>query len=140
LINHFRLRGGLLNGLSSDKEIPFFEYFILGDVGFYGLRGYDIRSVGTKVGYNVIGGKVFGVITYELRLRLGENFYILGFLEGGNAWWELRTVNLREIKRSAGIGIRANIPLLGIMGIDLGYGFDEPSKGFRPHFQIGTGF
>lgn len=140
LINHFRLRGGLLNGLSSDKEIPFFEYFILGDVGFYGLRGYDLRSVGTKVGYNVIGGKVFGVITYELRLRLDENFYILGFLEGGNAWWELRTVNLREIKRSAGIGIRANIPMLGIMGIDLGYGFDEPSKGFRPHFQIGTGF
>lgn len=140
LINAFRFKGGLLNGLSTDKDIPFFEYFLLGDVGFYGLRGYDLRSIGTKVGYNVIGGKVFTVLTYEFRVRLNENLYLLGFLEGGNAWWELRTVDIKNLKKSAGVGVRVNIPMLGIMGIDIGYGFDEPSKGFRPHFQVGATF
>ncbi len=140
LINAFRVRGGLLTGLTTDKDIPFFEYFLLGDVGFYGLRGYNLRSVGTHVGGSVIGGKVFAVLTYEFRIRPSENFYLLAFAEAGNAWWEPRTVNLRDLKRSAGVGFRAQIPMLGIMGIDLGYGFDDPSHRWVPHFQIGATF
>jgi len=140
LINAFRTRGGLLTGLTTDKDIPFFEYFLLGDIGFYGLRGYNLRSVGTHVGGSVIGGKVFAVLTYEFRIRPSENFYILAFAEAGNAWWEPRTVNLKDLKKSAGVGFRAQIPMLGIMGIDLGYGFDDPSRRWVPHFQIGTTF
>ncbi len=140
LINAFRIKWGMLMGLSTDADIPFFEYFLLGDVGFYGLRGYDLRSVGTRVGPSIIGGKVFGIFTYEFRIRLNEDLYLLAFAEAGNAWWELRTVDLRNIKRSVGVGVRANIPMLGIMGIDIGYGFDEPSRGFRPHFQFGVSF
>jgi outer membrane protein insertion porin family len=64
----------------------------------------------------------------------------LAFAEAGNAWWEPRTVDLRRLKKSAGIGFRAQIPMLGIMGIDLGYGFDDPSHRWVPHFQLGTTF
>ena len=52
------------------------------------------------------------------------------FLEGGNCWKGIKNFNPFEIKRSAGFGVRIMLPMIGIMGVDWGYGFDPvPNEG-----------
>ena len=50
--------------------------------------------------------------------------YALGFLEGGNAWAQAKDFNPFKMKRSAGLGVRIFLPMVGLMGIDWAYGFD----------------
>jgi outer membrane protein insertion porin family len=87
-------------------------------------------------------------MTLELRypFMLGNTtIYGLTFLEGGNAWSETRNFNPFDIKRSAGIGVRIFLPMVGLMGIDWAYGFDRAygtsSKGGSQfHFILGQEF
>jgi outer membrane protein insertion porin family len=48
------------------------------------------------------------------------------------------------MKRSAGIGVRLFLPMVGMMGIDWAYGFDKVSNGSRGgsqfHFVLGQEF
>ena len=88
---------------------------------------------------------------YTLELRYGISLggqspiYILSFLEAGNAWEDFQEFNPFIIKRSAGVGIRIGIPMMGIMGVDWGYGFDNipgqptANKG-QFHFSINQMF
>ena len=71
--------------------------------------------------------------------------YVLGFLEAGNAWHDIKKFNPFELKRSAGVGVRIFLPMIGMMGIDWGYGFDKVfgSKqygGSQFHFILGQEF
>lgn len=124
-------------------DIPF-ERFYLGGDGFsnYGrfdgreiiaLRGYDDNSLtpsnppNTK---NYIGGTTYNKYTLELKYPLSLNptatIYVLSFAEGGNAWERFRDFNPYDIKRSAGLGLRLFLPMLGgLLGFDWAYGFDE---------------
>ena len=51
--------------------------------------------------------------------------YGLGFLEGGNAWADVKKFNPFNMKKSAGAGVRIFLPMVGLMGIDWAYGFDK---------------
>ena len=70
---------------------------------------------------------------------------MLGFLEAGtnvNNFYQYRPF---ELKRSAGVGLRIFMPMFGLLGIDLGYGFDNIPGTIRPsgwqtHFIIGQQF
>jgi outer membrane protein insertion porin family len=68
------------------------------------------------------------------------------FLEGGNAWPDFKEFNPFIIKRSAGIGLRAFLPMFGLLGVDWGYGFDQqpgedkPHHGSQFHFMMGQQF
>ena len=78
-------------------------------------------------------------------LLMFEVIFALAFLEAGNTWNNSNTFNPFDIKRSAGVGIRMMIPMMGIMGVDWGYGFDEvigsPSaNGSQFHFSINQQF
>jgi len=71
--------------------------------------------------------------------------YVLGFLEGGNAWYSIEEFNPFEAKRAAGVGVRAYLPMFGLLGIDWGYGFDTPwnsteISGPQFHFTMGQQF
>jgi len=71
--------------------------------------------------------------------------YGIGFFDFGNAWRKLAVTNPFDVKRSAGAGVRMSIPQIGMIGFDLGYGFDriEYSNkvgGWRTHFQFGNMF
>ena len=46
------------------------------------------------------------------------NIYVLGFLEAGNAWHDISKFNPFDLKRSAGVGVRIFLPMIGMMGID----------------------
>jgi outer membrane protein insertion porin family len=100
------------------------------------LRGYDDNSVG-PFGYYNRGGTITLKYSLEFRLSLSENptIYALTFAEAGNVWADFETVDPFDLKRSVGVGIRLFMPMLGMLGYDMGYGFDntsiEPDAG--PH-------
>ena len=58
-------------------------------------------------------------------LETSTNIYALTFLEAGNAWHDVKNFNPFDLKRSAGVGVRIFLPMIGMMGIDWAYGFDK---------------
>ena len=116
------------------------------------LRGYEngsltpvIRQGGSlkKVGH--IYERIYMELRYPVSLKPQATIYVLGFVEGGNAWRTFDQFDPLYLKRSAGIGLRAFLPMFGLLGIDWGYGFDEipgrpDASGGQFHFVIGQQF
>jgi outer membrane protein insertion porin family len=122
-----------------------FEKFEVGGSGMIGynlygsdiipLRGYDDNAVTpyyyqSGSTYPVYNGNVYSRYYMEFRYLVSPNpqatIYLLSFVEGGNAWAKFDNFNPFLIKRSAGVGIRAFLPMFGMLGIDWGYPFDPP--------------
>ena len=137
-----------------------FEGFLLGGDGMSGyntygsevisLRGYENYLLTPQVyapyanGY-AYSGNVYDKFTVELRypvvLQPQSTIFALVFLEGGNAWSDIRDFNPFQIKRSAGVGVRVFLPMIGLLGVDWGYGFDDSQYGGSQfHFVIGQQF
>ena len=137
-----------------------FEGFRVGGDGMSGydtygseiisLRGYENYSLtplaaSTSSTGNYYAGNVYDKFTVELRypviLQPQSTIYALLFLEGGNCWADIRDFNPFQIKRSAGVGVRVFLPMIGLLGVDWGYGFDDPVNGKSQfHFVIGQQF
>lgn len=139
-----------------------FEGFLLGGDGMSGyntygseiiaMRGYENYSLTPyePSKYNSSGyayaGNVYDKFTVELRypviLQPSSTIFVLAFLEGGNCWSDIRDFNPFQIKRSAGVGVRIFLPMIGLLGVDWGYGFDNPVQSNRSqfHFMIGQQF
>ena len=138
-----------------------FENFQVGGDGMSGymtygaeivsLRGYTDYSLTPRkvTPYSQTGtsyaGNLYDKFTVELRypviLQPQSTIFVLGFLEGGNCWSDFREFNPFQIKRSAGVGVRVFLPMIGLLGIDWGYGFDDTSNGGSQfHFVIGQQF
>ena len=75
-------------------------------------------------------------------LQPSSTIFVLAFAEGGNCWSDIRNFNPFQIKRSAGVGVRIFLPMIGLLGVDWGYGFDnpDPTKRSQFHFMIGQQF
>lgn len=147
-----RVEFGILGSYNKYKKSPFETYYMGGDgmsgysTGYaeetIGLRGYDNGSL-TPYGYE---GYAYDRFTLELRypFLLGNTtIYGLGFLEAGNAWNDTKDFNPFDMKRSAGIGVRIYLPMVGLMGIDWAYGFDKvfgKRGGSQFHFILGQEF
>ena len=141
-----------------------FEGFLVGGDGMTGysnygndvisLRGYENYSLTpmevssyNSNGYNY-AGNVYDKFSLELRypiiLQPQSTIFALLFAEGGNAWSDIRKFNPFHIKRSAGAGVRIYLPVVGLIGIDWGYGFDKDATGSKGgsqfHFVIGQEF
>lgn len=142
-----------LEELKYATPIQPFEYFYMGGNGLViattPLRGYDDRSVGPRnVNGDVIGGRVAARYTAELRFAVTLDpmpLYLLAFAEAGNVFEDLSAASAFNLRRSAGIGARIMINPIGLIGFDLGYGFDRMAvDGNKPswvfHFQFGKGF
>ena len=138
-----------------------FEGFLVGGDGMSGyysygtemiaLRGYENNSLTPYLPskYNANGyayaGNVYDKFTVELRypviLQPSSTIYALAFLEGGNCWSDIREFNPFQIKRSAGVGVRIFLPMVGLLGVDWGWGFDGPEGSKSQfHFVIGQQF
>ena len=166
-----RVEMGLLGSYNKDKRSPFETFYVGGDgmsgysYGYseetIGLRGYDNGALSYSSAYETMmkGGTIssynsyaYDRFTLELRypLMLGNTtIYGLGFLEGGNAWANAKDFNPFKMKRSAGIGVRIYLPMVGLMGIDWAYGFDnvytsqsgaQKKGGSNFHFILGQEF
>ena len=139
-----------------------FEGFRVGGDGMSGydtygseiisLRGYENYSLTPTAMslYNTTGnyyaGNVYDKFTVELRypvvLQPQSTIFALLFLEGGNCWSDIREFNPFQIRRSAGVGVRVFLPMIGLLGVDWGYGFDnhDGNGGSQFHFVIGQQF
>ena len=138
-----------------------FEGFMVGGDGMSGystygsevisLRGYENYSLTPRLisKYNSNGysysGNVYDKFTVELRypviLQPSSTIFALLFLEGGNCWSDIRDFNPFQIKRSAGAGVRIYLPMVGLLGVDWGWGFDDVQYGGSQfHFVIGQQF
>ncbi|MCS7258147.1 MAG: outer membrane protein assembly factor BamA [candidate division WOR-3 bacterium] len=136
-----RMRLGLIEGLTNRDTVPIYERFYAGGTGLDGIRGYPDRSLGVYEGRYNIGGKVINLYSLEYRFRPSPQLAFLAFYDAGNTWNSIKELNLSNLKRGAGIGVRLEIPMLGLIGFDLGYGFDRDGKGkWEPHLQIGRTF
>ena len=147
-----RVEMGLLGSYNKHKKSPFETYYMgaEGMSGYssgyaeetIGLRGYENGSL-TPYGYE---GYAYDRFTLELRypFLLGNTtIYGLTFAEAGNAWNETKKFNPFDMKRSAGIGVRIFLPMVGLMGIDWAYGFDKvfgQKSGSQFHFILGQEF
>ncbi len=147
-----RIEMGVLGSYNKYKKSPFETYYMGGDgmSGYstsyaeetIGLRGYDNGAL-TPYGYE---GYAYDRFTVELRypFMLGNTtIYGLAFLEGGNAWTDVKYFNPFDMKRSAGVGVRIFLPMVGLMGIDWAYGFDKvygTKGGSQFHFILGQEF
>lgn len=147
-----RVELGLLGSYNKNKKSPFETYYMGGDgmsgysSGYaeetIGLRGYENGSL-TPYGYE---GYAYDRFTLELRypFLLGNTtIYGLTFAEAGNSWNETKKFNPFDMKRSAGIGVRIFLPMVGLMGIDWAYGFDKvfgQKGGSQFHFILGQEF
>jgi outer membrane protein insertion porin family len=109
-----------------------------------GLRGYENGSITGNDRCNLYT-KYTLELRYPITLSQSANIYALTFLEAGNGWGKFKEINPFGLYRSAGAGIRVFLPMLGLLGIDWGYGFDrvkgtnEPSGG-QFHFILGQQF
>lgn len=149
-----RIEMGILGAYNSHKKSPFETFYVGGDgmSGYsssyaqetIGLRGYENGSLTpySSPGY------AYDRFTLELRypFMLGNTtIYGLSFLEGGNAWYDTKKFNPFDMKRSAGVGVRIFLPMVGLMGIDWAYGFDKALStgtkgGSQFHFVLGQEF
>ena len=164
-----RVEMGILGSFNNDKKSPFETYYMGGDgmsgysYGYseetIGLRGYDNGSISLSA--NALNNErtpgrsssydayAYDRFTLELRypFMLGNTtIYGLTFLEGGNAWAKTKDFNPFDMKRSAGVGVRIFLPMVGLMGIDWAYGFDKVYNGgwhkggSQFHFVLGQEF
>ncbi len=147
-----RVELGILGSYNKYKRSPFETYYMGGDgmTGYsttyaeetIGLRGYENGSLTP----NGASGYAYDRFAVELRypLLLGNTtIYALTFAEGGNAWTEPKKFNPFDMKRSAGVGVRIFLPMVGLMGIDWAYGFDKvygTKGGSQFHFILGQEF
>ena len=121
-----------------EDNIPITEKFMLGGSGNWGIRGYRDRSIGPAENGYVIGGNTAFLMNFEIRRSITKQAYALAFFDMGNAYRDFRHANLGELYSGAGIGFRIEIPMMGILGFDFGYGFDREKGGkWEPHFQLG---
>ena len=150
-----RAEFGILGHFNKYKRSPFETFYVGGD-GMTGysynyasetiaLRGYEngaLTPYGSE-GYAYI--RLGAELRYPLMLENSTSIYALGFVEAGNAWTEVSKFNPFQLKRSAGVGVRIFLPMIGMMGIDWAYGFDKINgsmqySGSQFHFIIGQEF
>ena len=143
---------GLLGSYNKYLKSPFETFYVGGDgmSGSYGyaqetiaLRGYDNGAFTpwTKDGYAYT--RFCMELHFPFMLQPTTTIYGLAFLEGGNAWTDMKDFSPFNLKRSAGAGVRIYLPMVGMMGIDWAYGFDEvfgQKGGSHFHFILGQEF
>jgi outer membrane protein insertion porin family len=138
---------------ASETKINPFEYYYMGGNGLViatePLRGYDDRTVGPQNSSGtVIGGRVMARFTAEFRVAVALEpipLYLLTFAEAGNVFEKFSNTDIFNLRKSVGVGARILINPIGLIGFDLGYGFDRKAvDGKDPawlfHFQFGKGF
>ena len=154
-----RIEYGFIGAYNKKKRTPFETFYMGGDgmtgystmyaVETVGLRGYENGSISSSQGSGYAYGYAYSRLAMELRypvlLEPTSTIYLLAFVEAGNAWTQISSFNPFDLKRSAGVGARIYLPMIGLMGIDWGYGFDRPYSGAdisgsQLHFILGQEF
>ncbi len=156
LVLNTRVEMGLLGAYDKGLGVAPFERFYVGGDGMSGmgyqfdgrelisLRGYSNNSISPTTGATIYN-KYTTELRYAISLNPSSTVYALSFLEAGNSWDSFDNFNPFGVKRSAGFGVRIMLPMIGMMGLDYGWGLDNISErpdanGGQFHFSIGQQF
>lgn len=150
-----KMEFGFLGTYNRDYGVSPFERFIMGGSGFGGfnfygldyisLRGYPDNSLGSQTG----GGNIYNKYSLELRYPLSLNqsapIWALLYAEAGNTWNGFDKYDPFDLKRATGLGIRVVLPMVGLLGVDWGWGWDPVPGATQPNgaqfnFVIGQEF
>lgn len=133
---------GIIDGYDNPGQVPDYEKFRLGGNRRYGLRGYDFYEVVPEGNPQYVGGRFMQVMSYQVTYPIAPpTVYGLFFFEGGNTWNSFQDATLFDLRKSAGLGIRIELPMLGTVGLDYGYGIDRATGGsWEPHVTFGGAF
>ncbi len=156
LVLETRIDFGYVGSYNKNFKTPFERFDVGGDglsnVYYYGtdfvpMRGYEASALNPdNNGGAFLYDKFSLELRYPLALKQETTIYVLAFAEAANAWMEISDFNPFDAKRSAGGGIRLFIPMMGLLGFDLGYGFDKIAgksdevRGWQPSFVLGQQF
>ncbi|MBN1604956.1 MAG: outer membrane protein assembly factor BamA [Chitinispirillaceae bacterium] len=145
-----RTTAGVISGLGGTVKISHQDLFRLGGVytSDSELRGYEEGEFG---GYSSTPQRGLTMFASTLELRyplLDQQLYLGLFADVGNTWGSVSEMNLGDLYKGVGAGVRINVPMLGILGFDLGWGLDDVKngwtkrkpKGFQFHFLMNKGF
>jgi outer membrane protein insertion porin family len=131
---HSRLALGSVHEAGDTDDLPFFEnFFVGGSSGPFALRGFDFQGVGPHESGNALGGRLAAVASVEALYPLltrynpfrdedetllkGVLFLDLGSLSPDT---DLPDIT-RDLRSSAGGGVRLRIPALGGVTLSLDY-------------------
>jgi outer membrane protein insertion porin family len=145
---------GYLGHYNKDKVSPFERFEVGGDgmtgyniygVDIIALRGYEDGALDQSSYYSVGYNKYTMELRYPVIMKPSSSIYVLGFLEGGNGFNSWKEFSPFKIKRSAGLGVRLYLPIVGMIGVDWGWGFDPAfgqtkRSGSQFHFVLGQQF
>jgi outer membrane protein insertion porin family len=141
-----RAKIGLISSLGSGP-ISISKYDLFAAGGVYGvtgvIRGYDEQWFGGVREYAQNKGISLLSLNAELRYPvLEDQLYLALFADAGNTWSSLKEIDIMDLYKGVGVGFRLNIPMLGLLGFDFGWGLDDPAKkdghfggGYKPHVQ-----
>lgn len=143
---------GLLGSWNKHIKTPF-ETFYFGGDGMTGSYTYATETISMR-GYengqftpSWYEGYAYGKFTMELHfpflLQPSTTIYAIAFAEAGNCWTSVSDFAPFNLKRSAGVGARVYLSVLGFLGIDWAYGFDKVwgrRGGSQLHFVLGQEF
>jgi outer membrane protein insertion porin family len=149
---------GWIGDYNQYKKSPFGTFYV-GGSGMTGGYSYYQETVALR-GYNdgeiagnntsMPNARAYSRLSLELRYPLilepSSTIYGLVFGEAGDAWSSISDFKPFNLKRSAGVGVRIFLPMIGLMGIDWAYGFDRPygssseRGGSNFHFILGQEF
>jgi outer membrane protein insertion porin family len=150
-----RIEYGFLGYYNKNKRSPFETFYMGGDgmTGYsttyatetIGLRGYESGSLTPYGSEGYAYTRLSLEFRYPFMLEQTATIYGLAFVEAGNAWNNLQSFSPFSLKRSAGVGARIFLPMIGLMGLDWAYGFDRPTpssniSGSQLHFILGQEF
>lgn len=139
-------------GFLSGPTVPDYERFRLGGTTADYLRGYPDYYVVPRANITrdpftgrvqdrYPGGRSMMILTSEIQFPIAEPLHALLFFEAGNTWNSTRELDLGDLRKSIGAGVRLEVPALGRVGFDMGYGFDREEGGeWETHFQLGNTF
>ena len=152
-----RFHTGLIGRYTPRGAVTPFELFTLGGNGLtgqnailgtdvIGLRGYRNNAI-TPLdrANNISGGRLFNKMSIELRYKVLDatagTIYILAFAEGGSNRNRIEEFSFFDLYRSVGVGVRALLPAIGLIGLDYGRALDtlpgELTPGSEFHLIIG---
>ena len=135
---------GMIEGIEGSADnVPDYEKYRLGGNRVYPLRGYQDLEVVPRGNAPFIGGRAFSIYNAEVLYPVSRAVQLLTFLDMGDTWNSIGEVDFSNLRKGAGFGIRVEVPMMGTIGFDYGYGFDKDKvggPGWEPHFNIGTMF
>ena len=140
-----RSRFGMLRGLR-ESSAPDYELFRLGGSRYFGVRGYDDFEIVPNGNPQYLGGQAMSIYTAEIVFPVAKSVHASLFFDAGDTWKSFAEADLSFLRKGAGVGVKLQVPMLGQLGLDYGYGFDRVDAlgrdrdGWNLHFNFGQLF